>query len=347
MRYVRTFLASALVTCLLYYVAVATLIDAPIAAEYWVGEMITVKKELAKKYSENNKVVIAGGSNALFGVDAEYMSSELGVPVVNFGLHAGLRLGKILDESGALATRGDSIVLMLEAAYFDCNQKPNKWQVENVIGWDHDSWRRMGFIEKAEFVTFVSPGLLVQMVIAGMQRRYHSASIQQRLISLDDSLVLTKFQTRAKSTHFRYSAYNLGDHGDILHTEGAKYAGPEIDAREPRLACRETAKQLAKFVDRMKMKGVRVCFANTPYLCSKVSGDEVRKSERSFENDFASVGAFIDKRVDLLLERKYFFDTPMHLNAEGRTLRTRLLIDAIRKNLPSEDSGQRVGKMIH
>ena len=46
------------------------LIDAPIAAEYWIAELITVKRELAKEYAGKNKIIVAGGSSTLFSVNA-------------------------------------------------------------------------------------------------------------------------------------------------------------------------------------------------------------------------------------------------------------------------------------
>src|SRR5215204_6344723 len=36
------------------------------------------------------RLLIVGGSGALFGVDAEVLGAKLGIPAVNFGTHAGL-----------------------------------------------------------------------------------------------------------------------------------------------------------------------------------------------------------------------------------------------------------------
>src|SRR4051812_38842959 len=38
------------------------------------------------------KILIAGGSNALYGVDAAQIAEETGMPTVNFGTHAALNL---------------------------------------------------------------------------------------------------------------------------------------------------------------------------------------------------------------------------------------------------------------
>lgn len=321
--------------CLTYYAAVLIFIDAPIPTEYWVGEMITIKQELVKKYAGKTKIIIAGGSSTLFGIDAEYASKQLDMPVINFGLHAGLRLEKILQEASAVVERGDFLVLPLEPPYYDCYKKLSRWQVENIIGWDHDAWEKMDYLEKGKFISLVSPSTFGQMVVADIQRRFLPAKIDDRLTSLDNSLVLSRFRARTMPQVFKYSAYHLDNHGDMLRTEGAQFKGFGRDVSEPRHVCDKTVNLLVNFVDGMKKKGVHVYFANTPYIAVGVGKDEVRKDEVSFQKEFASVGCFIDKREDLVFDRKYFFNTDLHLNAEGRALRTDLFINAIRKNILS------------
>lgn len=335
MKYIQIFFASALVACLPYYALVLILIDAPISTEYWVGEMITIKKELVKEYAGKNKIIIAGGSSALFGIDAEFASKQLDMPVINFGLHAGLKLEKILQEVSTVVEKGDILVLPLEPPYYDCNEKLSAWQVENIIGWDHDVWKKMGYLEKGAFIALISPSTLGRMIFADIQRKFIPDSINDRLSSQDKALVLSKFRVHTMPVNFEYSAYHLDNHGDMRQTEGAHFKGNGWDVSKPNHVCAETASQLVSFVGSMRKKGVYVYFANTPYITSGVSKDEVRKDELSFKKEFISVGCFIDKREDLIFDRKYFFNTNLHLNAEGRALRTDLFINTIRKNVLS------------
>jgi hypothetical protein len=335
MKFIQIFFASAVAACLTYFVAVLILIDAPIPTEYWVGEMITIKKALAKEYSGKTKLIIAGGSSTLFGIDAEHVSKQLDFPVINFGLHAGLRLEKILQEVSFVVEPGDFLVLPLEPPYYDCHEKLSAWHVENIIGWDHDVFQKKSYAEKAEFVTLVPPSTFGLMIVADIQRKFFPARINDRLTSLDNALVLSKFRTRTMPLAFEYSAYHLDDHGDMLRTEGAHFKGAVLDVSNPSHVCDKTANQLESFVGSMKMKGVHVYFANTPYIASGVGKDEVRKDELGFQKEFTSVGCFIDKREDLIFDRKYFFNTNLHLNAEGRAIRTDLFINAIRKNVLS------------
>lgn len=331
MRFIQIFFASAIMACLTYFSAVLLLIDAPISAEYWVGEMITIKKHLVKEYAGKRKIIIAGGSSTLFGIDAESASRQLDLPVINFGLHAGLRLEKTLQEVSSVVEHGDLLILPLEPPYYDCHEKLSAWQVENIIGWDHDAWRKMGYVEKVEFVTLVSPSTFAQMVTSSIQKRFFPTGINDRLISLDYSLVLSRFRNRTSSVTFEYSAYHLNNHGDMLKTEGGQFKGAGWDVSKPNHVCAETANQLMGFIGRMKQKGASVYFANTPFIASDIAKDEVRKSELSFQKEFITIGCFIDKREDLVFDRKYFLNTNLHLNAEGRAIRTELFINSMRE----------------
>lgn len=333
MKFIKIFFVSSLFSGIAYFISVFALINSPIPSEYWVGEMIAIKKNLVKEHSGFKKIVIAGGSSTLFGIDAEYASRELNMPVINFGLHAGLRLEKILKEVGAVVESGDLLILPLEPGYYDCHDKPNSWQVDNIIGWDHDAWKEMKYAEKAQFLTLISPSTFVQMIISSTQKKYFPSKVGSRLNSLDTSLVLEKFIGRKTPTVFEYSAYHLDNYGDMLKTEGAKYRGNGYEARKPDHVCNRSKNIIVNFIGEMKQKGISVFFANTPYMASNSALEEVRMSELSFKTDFDPIGCFIDKREDLIFERKYYYNTSLHLNNDGRAVRTNIFINSMRNNV--------------
>jgi len=336
MKFIQLFFISALIACISYYSVVLILIDAPIPAEYWVGEMLIIKKELVKKHAGKNKIIIAGGSSTLFGIDAEYASKQLGLPVINFGLHAALSQKKMLEEVSAIVDSGDILILAFEPQYYGC-KKLNAWQVNNIIGWDHNAWRDMSYLEKIDFVSSVSFVTFTNMLQADFQRKYYPFEVSQRLATLDGAAVLSRFRSPDKPISIEYPAdpYQLGDFGDIPRTVGSKYFGKVVDIGKPKHICGGTKSNLIAFVNTMKKKGVRVYFANTPYIASETNTFGVKQGESGFLDELVSVGCMIDRRQDLIFDRKYFFDTVLHLNAEGRHLRTSLIIKAIQNNVLS------------
>ena len=332
MAYIRVLFFSALITSFVYLATALILIDIPIPAEYWVSEMITIKKALVREQTGKNKIIIAGGSSTLFGIDAKDASYQLGIPTINFGLHAGLQLDKILQEASSAAEPGDIMILPLEPPYYECPRKLSSWQIENIIGWDHQAWHQMDYVEKAEFISLISPSVFSQMIIAGIQKVFFPDRLNGRLNSLNAAFVLYKFRTRTPPSTFQYSAYHLDNHGDISNAVGAKFSGDASPFSKPDSVCPETASKLTGFVDRMKANGVRVFFANTPYIGPVEENAKINKAELGFQKEFGSIGCFIDKREYLVFDRKYFFNTSLHLNTKGRELRTNLLINAIRQN---------------
>lgn len=339
MHFINAFVISALVACVAYYSTILALIDAPIPGEYWVREMLVVKNELVKEYAGRRKIIIAGGSSTLLSINAEMASEQLGLPVINFGLHAELKLEKILREVSAVVENGDILILPLEPSYYDCRAKYDIWQIENIIAWDHDTWKDMNYAEKIEFISLVSPHLLGKMVTATFQKYFHDPIISKRLDTFDNSSIRQKFRVRQIPTKYKMSAYNLNDHGDLLRTEGTIFKVNDDDLRKPDHVCDKSADQLTSFQDKMKSRGVQVFFSNAPYAASEVNLDSLKSGETRFLQEFSRIGCFIDRREDLLFDPKYFFDFKLHLNAEGRIIRTNLLVQSIHKNILSGACG--------
>ncbi|MDD5350408.1 MAG: hypothetical protein PHQ12_09380 [Chthoniobacteraceae bacterium] len=333
MKFLKAFFLSALAAGAVYYTVLFFVIDAPIPAEYWVAEMITVKKELIKQYAGREKIIVGGGSSTLFGVDAEAASRQLGVPVLNFGLHAGLRLEKILQETASVAEPGDTVILPLEPPYFEPSPQWTGWQVDNVIGWDHAAWKELNWRGKGRFLLSISPAVFTRMCVAKLQEKFWPAAISERLNALNEAAVLARFRDRPAPEKFEYSAYNLDNHGDMQRAEGSKYKGKAWYLSKPDRVSKATATLLQAFVGSMKAKGVRVYFANTPLIASEESLDTLHAGEAHFLGDLAAIGPMIDRREDVLLDRKYFFNTDLHLNTEGRAIRTERLVQAIRKTV--------------
>ena len=227
------------------------------------------------------------------------------------------------------------MILAFEPPHYGCNEKLTAWQVNNIVGWDHNEWRNMGYLEKIDFLSSVSFATFTGMLQAAFQSRYYPSEVSERLATLDRASVLSRFRSRNIPTSFGYSAYQLDDLGDMQRTEGSKYFGKVVDIRKPTHICGNTKSHLIAFVNIMKKKGVRVYFANTPYIASETNIDKLQQSESGFLGEMASVGCMIDQRQDLIFDRKYFFDTVYHLNTEGRRLRTNLIIKAIQNNVLS------------
>ncbi len=84
--------------------------------------MYALKDKHTRLTSINSpKLVIIGGSNTAFGIDSELLENELEMPVVNMGIHVGLRLEYMINEAKPFIGKGDVIVLLPEYThlYYD------------------------------------------------------------------------------------------------------------------------------------------------------------------------------------------------------------------------------------
>lgn len=310
----------------LYPMIVMALIKSPVAGEYWVNEMITVKKDLVKPYEGKKKIILVGGSSTLFAIDAARATHELGVPVINLALHAAMKLSRLLAEADAVVEKNDAIVLVLEPAYYECGAKFSAWQVRNAIAWDHELWPSLNVQDKASFVFSVSPTLLVDMAVAKTQSAFFPKAVAIRKEALDVNAVLTKFHQQGKSNSFEYSTQNLDDFGSLRGAVGVRYQGKDSDDRKPRHACQAVLSQLQQFKQRMTERGVSVYVARTPYRTVESNPDGLQQAEAEFVSDLSTVGCVMDRREDLLMPHQYFFDTALHLNKDGQKIRTDLFI---------------------
>jgi hypothetical protein len=68
--------------------------------------------------TKSPKIVLAGGSNLAFGIDSMEIQNKFHIPVVNMGIHAGIGLGRILDDISPFLNSGDILLIVPEYSHF-------------------------------------------------------------------------------------------------------------------------------------------------------------------------------------------------------------------------------------
>lgn len=334
MRYTTIFLATTFTTAIVYFSSALALAPAPVPAEYWVREMMVIKHSIVKKYAGYKKIIIASGSSSLFDIDAKKLSDNLKIPVINFGLHAGLPLNTILGAAGSDAEKGDVIILPLEPSYYCRGKEPTAWQVRNAIAWDRPRWESWSLLQQLRGISLLEPTFIWELAKARFDEKFRPEAIDHRLVALNDRVILAKFKVRPKPTKFAYSAFNLDSFGDMQKNNGAEYEGiPGYSADMKTEFCPGSWKLLESFKSNMASKGIAVYFANTPYVATnKLDEAKVEAASQLFNEKLSRLAPVLDTRPQLVFQRNLFFNTALHLNAEGRKIRTRILINSIRNN---------------
>jgi hypothetical protein len=334
MRYLSAFFCTFVIAIMGYASLIPALGPTPVSAEYWVQELLVIKRDIVKKYAGTKKIIIASGSSTLFSIDAQLLTERLGMPVINLGLMGGMPLARILEEAAAAARPKDILLLALEPEYY-CREETtgfDEWVLRNAIAWDHTYWRQLGVIERVTAIRQLGLKFPLDMLIARFDQAFRPATIQPRLDALDEATVLRKFSNPPAIADNLYSVFKMSPYGDIKNTSDSNYSGTPRRADQLIKICAESFDKLSAFVSQQRSNDVSVFFLNTPYV--EVDGLDsmaVETESNRFTAKLSALAPVIDDRQSLIFNRSLFLNSELHLNSLGRTLRTEQLFVLLRK----------------
>lgn len=307
---VRAFFISLLHVSLLT-AAIITLVFLGIRPDpnhYFAGSQLQL--ELIKN-TTSPRIILTGGSNVSFGLDASMMQKALGVPVINDGLHAGLGVVP-LRELGEYLRPGDVVVISLEYSLFT-SEDMMEGDLAFLSDWIEYSPDRIQYLS--------DPWRQVPAVYATMLQRKVNRDVNRFLFggSLDETrsvFIGTKYNTN----------------GDFIGHLGEASMPRRKITSEP-YAVSSIQKEIFIFLEDFhrlaREKGAEVYFeapASRRTNCENTGEAALEHFFKTFEE--RSSIPLLTPLEKLCLPDKYFFDTAYHLNAEGRQLRTQRLIDS-------------------
>ena len=335
MRYLITFALSCFVSLFVYVGLVPLFNTTPVAAEYWVRELLVIKQSIARQHTGKKKIIIASGSSTLFSIDTEQMSTALGLPVINLGLMGGMPLSRILSEASRAAEAKDTILLALEPDYY-CREKNtgfDEWVLRNAIAWDRESWRNLTATEQLLAIKKLGFRFPLEILHTQFDVIFNRESLNQRLFALNDEKVLQKYANPPPTADNLYSVYNIDRLGNIKNTDEQNYRGTPRRADTTIQICEKTFDQLEDFIRVQRERGVHVYFINTPFVSQDgVSLTKISDASKAFIQKLSGLAPVIDDRVDVVLDRKYFLNSELHLNSVGRKIRTDRLLEALKRS---------------
>lgn len=135
----------------------------------FIGGWYRLKEEIAAKLP-SPRLIVVGGSNALYGITARRIEDVTGVSTVNFATHGALGLDYLLDKTMRVARAGDTVLLALEYELY-LPPAVNTVFSDYVLGADPGYlWRRPP-AELAEWILSASWDRTVDRLTGGAQRR--------------------------------------------------------------------------------------------------------------------------------------------------------------------------------
>ena len=266
---------------------------------------------------EGPRVILVGGSGVAFGFDSQRIEQELGMPVVNTGLHVSLGLRYMLSEVRRTVRAGDVVVVVPEYVYFVGGLRggDRMLQLLNVFpdGWRYDR----------SFDEYLALGKAFPIYVQFKFEQFIHLALR--------SLLGTPLP---QSDTYSRDAFN--QYGDVVsHLDQAgvrdipilKWSSGELNS--------DVVVVLNQFAEETRRAGAR-----SIYLPQSISGpaydrnqDTIDQIHRMLKSDLKMEIASDPERYVVAYDRLH--DTREHLNAQGQQERTALIIEDLRSILHS------------
>lgn len=298
-KFIRNIVISLLVVAVILCGIVAVGQIIPNQNKYTIYGAINDKYDALSK-RDKPAVILVGGSNSSYGFNSESISKEMGMPVINLGLNAGMKMDFYLNMVKANVMKGDIIVLALEYSMYidDYMNESVTWYV----------------IDNNKTLMKMVPGSDVFNLV-----RYYPLALTEKIISfVKGPNPVPKSESARRDAYNEYGDYAYPREKNIMTDES-----PRVEISDKVISDR-SMKALKEFNEYCRGKGAEV-YASWPSideLCVKVN------KSRDFENYYKkNTGIKIISKIDdYIMPSEYFYNTLYHLNDKGAKIRTANLI---------------------
>jgi hypothetical protein len=310
---------------LIFMFAVRIQLGVPTASSAWVHEIIERKQRAAQSITAP-KLVLLGGSSTLFGIKASVLEAELGTPVINGGLHAGLGMDFILREGKKMLKPGDTVILFPEYELLSFGEK-NRREWAAITYLDYMLSRNSNHYLTLPIADQIEIALMTPLDRIGMGLK--NQWVQEKL--------------SAASEYNTYDVVWLDDHGDMTGHDASRRPALAED-RDQRI-CEPLIKGISleeegfdlisEFNQWAKANRVKV-LAGFPSMVIRKEYDSNRI--KTVEGTLRSF--YLNQRIDVvgclrdsLLSRNEFYDTIYHPTVESAQRISMILANYFRKHL--------------
>lgn len=257
------------------------------------------------------KIVLISNSNLVFGIDSRTIEEAIGMPVVNMGLHGGL--GNVFHERMIQynISEGD-IYILCHCDYSDNGQIGNKELAWITLENHYELWK---ILRPEDYL----PMLKAYPVYLKKALGFWAAEMGNR--EPDDI--------------YRRSAFN--EYGDIVLDDNDKleYTFVEGDIIVPGVS-NDVCNRLNKLNKYVSERGATLLIAGYPIAKNEFTPDIKLFDEFQKQLEQKVDIPVISNYRDYIYDEKYFFNASLHLNNDGKRLRTEQLINDLNRYLSSQ-----------
>lgn len=257
------------------------------------------------------KIILIGGSNLAFGIDENVMEEKIGMPVVNLGLHAGFGIRFNTEIAKANINEGDIIVLVYECSILN---DLSYFTPELVVS---------GIDDNIEMYKYVPKEYWPEVI------KYIPTYVLKKIDAIDDKKITEIYNTES-----------FDEEGNMILQRDKcilpEYITPnynEVRFNDENNISDEAVEYINDFYEFCIKKGAIVLYSFPSILDERFYATEEQIESYEQEVDEELLPTRISNIRDYVFERKYMYDTILHLNSEGANIRSKRLADDILKYL--------------
>ena len=273
--------------------------------ESYQGAMLDKMERLLS--IDEPKIILVGNSNLAFGINSRLIESEIGMPVVNLGLHGGLG-NKLQERMALLNINEEDIVIVCHSDYGD----------DGTIVLPDVTWIAL---ENHELLWKIPDWEQWIELIPALPDYIFNAT----------SLWLGGLGNQSDQLDYARVSFNeYGDNACIRNNNKYEFKKGDIKVSEISDECVARLNELNEYC--LKNNARMVIAA---YPIAKVSDMPTEEAYISFQKELESKVDcdVISNFPDYFMDVKYFYDSALHLTNEGAEVRTELLISDIQRYL--------------
>jgi len=268
------------------------------------------------------KIVFVGGSNLAFGLDSGALEQKLRLPVINMGLCDMFGMRYVLDEVVDSIKAGDLVVMV-----------PEYYMLE--FGAD-------GTSELFRNVEAYPPSALWIL-----KSYWHSPASLGKLFTIFHSYVIAKWRSIVDSCadacygDFSFRSLTRPCEPEWCFNKQGDFLGhlnaPARSRITYPLSCGQASPDSLYFINRfsrqLDARGAKLVLLPCPVPTNSY-GSAAHNIGREFQQLRQTCNAVMPSQPErYVFDTEYFYETPYHLNATGRKLRTQRVAEDLRKLL--------------
>lgn len=266
-------------------------------------QAMAIDKIARLKSIKEPKIILAGNSNVVFGFDSEKIEKELGMPVVNMGLHGGLG-NAFLERMGTLTVNEGDIVIISHLSYDDDDKISDPALAMITLEWNKEVW----------------PAVRLKDVPC-LVRAYPQYFL--RAFKLWSNI------TKQTDDGSVYKRDNGNKYGDILIDSESKMDFSKSGVNIPGIndVC---IKRINRLNSEIKKRGATLLVAAYP-----IADGEYTPAKENYLNFEKELKEALDCDVisdfsNHFIPYEYFYDTQFHLTGKGAEIHTDTIIKELK-----------------